>query len=481
VRHFGFRISDFGLAAALLAAVLATSSAAAQTVDVAASLDITDGWARPGAYVPVRLKATNRTDETVIEVRIRSAGPVAVVCPWRLGPGESGMQVVPLYYGGGDLAPTLEFADSRGKVAGRVSAGSLQVRAVAADAAVIACPSESPELDDSARLALKQQFKVAALHVLRLPADSLTLLMRLGMSDAVIDPGRPAPETLHLRLASFPDGVAEPVQPEAYRLFAAKVWPPEDRRRLWMYLGIFSLAVLAAAVLVSRRRPLVAALALVGVALAAMAVIYFFGDVRRAVVREARVFYVGAPETRAALEHFVYLESRGGALARLPLPQPGVTPLPVPVLAAAEDLFRTQATLVMGDQERMETRQAQVLLHILEESEPTFAAAKKPDAEALRSLAGRADVIAALLVEGDRAADAAGRAQTIDAWAVAWRSSADPDIAYAGRSLAWWDKARRLGDGPFLLAWFRDPPPADAGEATPVQRLPALVVWCAAP
>ena len=84
-----------------------------------------------------------------------------------------------------------------------------------------------------------------------------------------------------------------------------------------------------------------------------------------------------------------------------------------------------------------------------------------------------------LLVEGDRATDAAGKTQPVDAWAVEWQGSKDPDVAYAGRSLAWWKKDRQEGDGPWILAWWHDPLPADQ-QGKGHERLPALVVYSAA-
>jgi hypothetical protein len=79
-------------------------------------------------------------------------------------------------------------------------------------------------------------------------------------------------------------------------------------------------------------------------------------------------------------------------------------------------------------------------------------------------------------VRGDQATDASGRTQTIDAWAVEWKSSDDADLAYAGRSLAWWDKTRREGDKPVLLVWVADPN-SGWGDAERPRRLPALFVY----
>ena len=87
----------------LLLALLTASPLYAQSLDVRASLTVTDGYARPGSYVPVTFKVTNRTGETVTELRLNSDSPVDVVVPWKLASGESGEKVVPTFYVGGEL------------------------------------------------------------------------------------------------------------------------------------------------------------------------------------------------------------------------------------------------------------------------------------------------------------------------------------------------------------------------------------------
>ena len=94
------------------------------------------------------------------------------------------------------------------------------------------------------------------------------------------------------------------------------------------------------------------------------------------------------------------------------------------------------------------------------------------------NLANRADVVAALVVRGSQATAADGRSQPIDAWAVQWKTGGDADLAWAGRSLAWWDRHRRSGDGPFLVAWIRDPAPPPPPGIDVYERLPAMVVYC---
>jgi hypothetical protein len=124
----------------------------------------------------------------------------------------------------------------------------------------------------------------------------------------------------------------------------------------------------------------------------------------------------------------------------------------------------------------VQTTQPLVLLHSFSKEEPPYHSGPHGFTVAeLVTLAGRSDLVAALLVEGDRGKDAAGKTQSLDAWAVEWQASTDPDVAFAGRSLAWWKKDRQEGEGPWILSWWHDPLPA--GEASKNhERLPALVV-----
>jgi hypothetical protein len=393
---------------------LLASQAFAQ-VDVTASLDLTDGYARAGAYVPVKLKATNRSGEAITELRLSSGGPVDVVAPWQLAPGESGEKTVPAFYVGGELLLALEFRSAASKVIAQAAPAALSPRAAPQDAA----PPLKP----------------------------------------------------------FPAGTDEMVQPDAYRLLSTPPWSAEERSRLWSWLALFTLAVLVVGVMLLKRRAIVPAVALIVLAAAATAFFSFFGKLREARVEEARVFYVGGGRPHAAMEHFAVLSQRGGAVARFALGTGRQPPLPLPVLAASEDLFRPMATLHLGDEAWVETRSPQAIFHILDRAQPPLdlkiEKGSRPD---LAAIAKRADVVAALYVDGDRAADAAGKSQALDSWAVEWKAAADPDIAYAGRSLAWWDRARREGDGPALLVWWRDPLPPGAASSENRTRLPALAI-----
>jgi len=229
-----------------------------------------------------------------------------------------------------------------------------------------------------------------------------------------------------------------------------------------------------------RRRVIVPAVALILLAAAATAFLSFFGELREARVEEARVFYAGGERPQAALEHFAVLASRGGEVARFALGKDGQSPLPLPILASSEELFQPMATLHLGDEAWIESRNAQTLFHILDRAPPPIdlkiEKGSRPD---LAAIAKRADVVAALYVDGDRAADAAGKSQALDAWAVEWKSSADADLAYAGRSLAWWDRARREDDGPALLVWCRDPLPPGEAPSENRTRLPAMAIYTA--
>jgi hypothetical protein len=83
----------------------------------------------------------------------------------------------------------------------------------------------------------------------------------------------------------------------------------------------------------------------------------------------------------------------------------------------------------------------------------------------MQRLAAGGDVVQSLYIEGDRATDPAGQTRTIEEWSVQWQASADPRLAFAGRSLAWWDRARRQGTGPAILIWHHG------------SSLPSLVIY----
>jgi hypothetical protein len=537
------------LASALtLAAIVLASTCPpvfAQGIDVTATLDITNGLARPGAYVPVTLKITNGTNEQVREVRINSGSPVEVAAPCDVSAGGQGGMVLPIFYSGGDLALRIEFVVAGGSRTIRAQVTPAAVRPVEADAATIGVDSDLPDPDEALQGQLRQLLGAKSLNILRLTTSRRGLVGQCGLLDAIIIDsairergGRSVVVNLALPASKvapslFPPNTLETVQPEAYRLFGAKVWPTEDRRRLWLWLSLFCLAVGVVGSLVSRRRASTVAATLVALAVGTTALIGFFGDVRMSHVREARVFYARQDAALAGLEHFALMQSRGSKTVhyRCHLPfvhissgpvEKGVSAvpqgsLPLPLLASADDLFRPLCALQCGHvfeshaipvpplpkvapldtvkkaiddmnsrvefdaarrviESEVQTTQPLVLLHSFSKEEPPYHSGPHGFTVAeLVTLAGRSDLVAALLVEGDRGKDAAGKTQSLDAWAVEWQASTDPDVAFAGRSLAWWKKDRQEGEGPWILSWWHDPLPA--GEASKNhERLPALVV-----
>jgi hypothetical protein len=529
----------------LLAALLTPAMALAQTVEVSASLDLTDGYARPGAYVPVRLKAANRTHLTFAELRLSSGGPVDVVTPWRLAPGEAGEKVVPVFFAGADLALSLEFISAGGRPAARADVAPPAVRTLLPGDALVAARPGMPEPDETLRKSLCESLGVDSLHVLRLPQEAVAAVAQCGLLDAIISeaaedvavagraalvarksskfqvPGsklKTATQTARslgtcnleletwIMAAAFPPGVQELVQPEAYWIFGPDVPGRPGDQRLWLWLGVFALATLAAGVLLPRRRPVLAATCLGALAAAAVAVIWFWGDVRRAAVHEARVIYARPLQTWAAVEHLVLLESRGGAVARFEEPRPvlgiararcgssglfgrdpplprraglarlqapfefgagTVPPLPLPTLAGSEQVFQPLGTLWYGDAPAFETvRPLGLVRTLMMMDEPPFGrVAEQITPAEMQRLAAGGDVVQSLYVEGDRATDPAGQTRTIEEWSVQWQASADPCLAFAGRSLAWWDRARRQGTGPAILIWRHGP------------SLPSLVIY----
>ncbi|MBE3100467.1 MAG: hypothetical protein IMZ44_25385 [Planctomycetes bacterium] len=482
-------------------------------MEVTASLDLTDGYARPGAYVPVRLKAANRTHATFAELRLSSGGPVDVVTPWRLAPGEAGEKIVPVFFAGADLALSLEFISAGGRPAARIDVVPPAVRPLLPGDALVAAAPGMPEPDETLRKSLCESLGVDSLHVLRLPQEAVAAAAQCGLLDAIVSeaaedvavagwaalvrrtPGAAPPGaflapreyTGGVMAAAFPPGVQELVQPEAYRLFGPDVRPARDRQRLWLWLGVFALALLAAGVLLPRGRPVLAATCLVAQATAAVAVIWFWGDVRHAAIHEARIMYARPLQTWAAVEHLVLLESRGGAVARFEEPRPvlgmrlqarrgsgglgfgtgTVPPLPLPTLAGSEQVFQPLGTLRYGDAAAFETVRPLVLVRTLMmmDEPPCGGVAEQVTPAEMQRLAAGGDVVQSLYVEGDRATDPAGQTRTIEEWSVQWQASADPRLAFAGRSLAWWDRARRLGTGPAILIWRHGP------------SLPSLVIY----
>jgi len=484
---------QLAMAVALLALLWAASPAAAQ-VEVSASLDLTDGWARAEAYVPVRLKITNHLGGDIDRVSITSGGPVFIIVPWRIAPDQTDEKIVPVYYAGGDLRlfviPDGSFPTRESPAA----AVTPTVRPLSPDAALVAITEGLPEPDEATRRMLAERLRVQSLRIVRMSKDALATAVQCGVLDTIVCDARaetfatgramvvriastPAAEKTEVQMGpAFPAGAEAAVQPESYRLLASEFWPAQGGR-LWLWLGVFSLAAAVIAALVPRRRMLVAAAALVSLAAVAGAMIWLSVDPHAARLRQARVFYA-APSGLALLEHFTAASTRSATVMPPPFGVDPAAPLPLPVLPSSEAILGTQMILRLGENPQVQPMRSQVLIHTLEPAAPPPAlGVESIRFDTLDTLARRPDVIAALLVEEDRATDAAGRTQTIDAWAVEWKSSADADLAYAGRSLAWWDKARREGDKPALLVWQTDRPVARWNNEEKSSLLPALVVY----
>jgi hypothetical protein len=202
----------------------------------------------------------------------------------------------------------------------------------------------------------------------------------------------------------------------------------------------------------------------------ATAAVWRFGGVHGSRTATARVFYAAEGE-RAPAEWYAYLAWRGRSGASCPLPA-GDYAWPVPVVRESGDWLRPLGTLVLGGEPRFEADRSGVLLRGLGEAvlppRPLPQGAAAPLAEvAVES--GSAEVLA----------PARKAAVPLGACAVEWKEAADSDLAYAGRSLAWWAAARQEGPGRFRLTWVRDVP---AGGAGPVATmLPALIVVPGAP
>ncbi|HUW99495.1 MAG TPA: hypothetical protein VMY35_00820 [Phycisphaerae bacterium] len=477
----------------LALAVVAQGADAAPPFDLAADLVLTHGWARQGAYVPVRLRVTNRTDRTFDRVLVDSGGAVRVAAPWRIAPGETAEKTLPVYFAGGDLLLEITFATAKGTVG--------PVRAVA----------DVRPLDRETRLFAfvadpAMPARVSENRILiPLDAGDLATVARCGVLDGVLYEGSapppvasPRPLTV-LRLGddgeeiivrrAFPPGAGEPVQPAVHDCFASNLWPALDRRRLWLGLGLAALAVLALGLLVPARRTVLAAGTMVALAAAATAAILLFGGIRESRILEARVVYADPWAGVAAVERFVRLESRGASAARLSLRlEDG---LPLPVLASSGDLFRPALGLDLGDPPHVESRTSGAVVGFLERAPGGLAA----------EIGEGPDVVASLVVDGTTArapddpstmpfdglrapseVEGLGVAlskskgeeasRPVLAWAAEWRASADANLAHAGRTLGWWAAERQTGAGPFLVVWRREPPSPEG-----VERLPTMLVF----
>jgi len=473
------------------------SAAAAADIDVTASLEVTDGWARIGYYVPVTLRATNGTDRAVAEVHVSAGGPVDTRSAWRLAAGESGETVVPVFYVGGEVALEVTFLDRAGEVLARVRPEPVEVRPVPDDTALVWLNADRWEPDDEELEAACRGLEAGRLRIFRKNSSERFFAFQCQLVDAFPFPVPDSGGQYDLVLGpSLPFRFRTALMPEAHEMLHAAGSSAGDPLRAWLWLVLLTGVVAVISVTVPRRRMIWAAPLLAVAGVAAAAGLWFAGAGPSARLREARF---AQWTDRSLAERFVLLQTRGGATARYRLPAGPNRFWPRPVFRSAEEMYRPAGVLIIEDDglsamlapgsgarsvrqsaaiAAFETTRAACLLHTLvEPASHLRPASGKPTPEALAELANRADVVAALLVEGGDATDANGRTQPIDAWAVAWKTGGDADLAWAGRSLAWWDRHRRTGDGPFLVAWIRDPAPEPPAGIDVYERLPAMVVY----
>jgi hypothetical protein len=332
---------------------LLAASASAQSIEATVSLSLTEGLARPQAYVPVQLKVTNASGATVEALQVSCGGAVDTVVSWRLAPGESAEKVVPVYFAGGDLHLTITPRTSAGSALAPVVAVPPAVRTAPPGTGLLGVLRGDGEPDAPYLRTLATDMGFTRMQVLRLSGPALAAAIQCNLLDAVLGGGDTPSATGRARLvvpageawyvlpqddrtlklaagsaARFPVDIQGAAQPEIYGLFAAKVWPAADRLQLWTWLALFALAATVLAFVAPRRRPWVATAALVGLAAGACVAIEFGGEVRRASLAEARVFYVSGGA--AALEEITLLQTRGGAVARLEESRPPAPPPPTP-------------------------------------------------------------------------------------------------------------------------------------------------------
>jgi hypothetical protein len=506
----------------VMLALLLASPAFGQAVDVTASLDITDGWARVGAYVPVTLKVTNRTDKEIAEVFVATGGPVDVRSDLRLATGETAEKVLPVFYVGGDLPLRLEFLAENGTAIFRTPV-TPQARALPDDMALVAIEQAAPQPGEVIKERIAQGVGARRLHMLRLNQEAMVAALRCGVVTAAVtetlavNTGRAAlvrrsGGAYEIRRAPFPLGADHPVQPHLYRLLVSGAGDSARGLRLWLCLGLLCLGVLVMGCLIPPPRSRVAVLVLLMVAITTTGSLWVFGGLRWERLRQAQVYYARVSEHRAGLEDVRLLQSRGGAalqtaswadnhlfpftswnLARDYADQhPNTSEWPVPVFASSQDMLRQRFILCPGAIDPLaqvsDTGPQPVSTAAWSHTAPTSGGScptvmlrtflttglpfdysvRRLDRTELDRLDKRPDLIQALLVEGSLATDPTGRTQPLDAWTIDWKRSTFPDIAFVGRSLKWWAETRQEGDGPFLLTWWHQASePRSLAWATP--------------
>ncbi len=470
--------------------VASPCAAAGRGIDLEVRLDLSEGLVRAGAWVPVRLTITNRTDYPFDHVRVDPGGPVQMVAPMRVEPAETRDAVVPVFYAGGDFVPAVACL-SKGVVRAEGAPKSLEVTRLPDDVALVGLESALFRPEGAILEALRAALGGRTPRYLTLEGQSLHLAVRCGLLDAAVvarPMNGPLPGDLTLAAISkdqevevyaspYPPGVRELIQPSAHRLFGREVWPAADRRRLWLWLATFAFVVLVAALFVSRRRVVVAVVVMAALAAAAGAVIWRWGGVRASRVTEARVCYEQETgrwkENRrggTAIERFVRLESRGPGAAPCRVTFTRDACLPVPVLTSSTSLFQAHGVMYLGESPAFESARPGVVVRVLERAPLPPGAAAEGDA-----------TVARVVVEGGHCSTFHPRrrpSHPVAVRAAEWKRSPGAALAYAGRSLAWWTAKRQIGDGPFELTWVLDVPSVPAGPAPGgvVEHLPALVV-----
>jgi hypothetical protein len=487
-----------------IALLLFASPAFADSIQATAALMLTDGLARPGAYVPVTFKVTNSSGAAIEELLISSGGPVDTLVPWPLAAGDSAEKVVPIYFVAGDLRLAILPRATGGRALEPLTISPPAVRPLPDNVGLMGIPEGGPAPRPPWAEAVAKVLNLDGVRFFRGSPQALAAAMQCGMLDAYLTEGQepqfvgrafclrqenakdiaPWPAEYEWWPGAFPAGIEAPVQPEVYGLFDATPWPATDRLQLWVGLGLFALAATVLAMLVPRRRTLLAAILFVALSGIALVAIGFSGETHRAIATQARIYYVThaqSMEAQAALEDITLLQSRGGATAIFRDERPtgvapnALLPLPLPTLPSSEETMRTQAVLRLDEVPTLQTRRPQLVVRTIAMpvKEIFLSGTPKLSPQGLQDFVRRNAPLRAILFEGGQGTNAAGRSQTLEAWAAEWQASADPAVAYAGRSLLWWDKNRRVANGPTLLAWFVQPLPASADYGL----LPAMVIF----
>ncbi len=463
--------------------VLAVPPALAADVAVTASLDVTDGLVRVGAYVPVTLSVTNHTDRAVAEILVSTGGPIDVRVPWHVPPGETGERAVRAFCATPDLAVEATFCDGRGQVLATVRPAPPEARLVADETVVVAVQAPL-ELTGAMQADLREAFGTRPVRVVSCDAQAVGLLYFGGFADAAVRSGTGtdfgmtgAEPSLVLRKDAFRLPPRAPVvEPGTVRLLTGGRQDGMEPLRLWLGLGVYTLIVLVVAMaLASRRWAAGGALAAVGVA--ATVAVHLLGGGSAVTLRQARIAYARPQATHAPVETLSHLASPGDGAAHIPLGEPAPATLVRPVAARPGQMHERHAVLDLR-RRRLTAIRPRLVMRWSEYPPLPMTLDRLPEgAQDLAGVARRPDAVAALLVRGGEATDAAGRTRPLDAWAVEWKTGEEADLAWCGRSLAWWDEHRRTGEGPFLVAWFRDPAPGPPEGIDVYERLPAMVVY----